>query len=513
MSEAAEHEPKEAVTPLRLAFLAVFLISACGLGYQLVAGTVSSYLLGDSVTQFSITIGLYLSALGIGSYLSRFIEEDLVDRFVAIELAVAVAGGFSALAIQASHTSDLWFRPALYTNILVVGTLVGIEIPLLMRILEERLELKELLARVLAWDYAGALAVSLSFPLVLLPHLGLARSAMALGLLNAVVALWSIHLFEGRVRRPVRLRLETGVVLVLLAIGYSQAAHLTRLLEHQVYAGEVIFAETSPYQRVVVTRTGPDFQLFLSGALQFNSQDEYRYHEALVHPAVACAAEPRRALVLGGGDGLAVRELLRHESLEAITLVDLDSAVTRLGTEYPPLVDLNQSSLLDPRVTVVHADAMGWLTEGTERFDVIIVDFPDPHSFSVGKLYTRTFYENLMTRLAPDGAVAIQSTSPRLAPRSYWCIVRTLEAAGFNVRPYRCAVPSFGEWGFTLAAPRDFPVPTGLPEGCRYLNDEFLPTLFALPQDTYLPPQGDQAEINLLSTQVLVRYYGSEVER
>lgn len=512
-SPSAAAHPAERVTPLRLAFLAVFFISACGLGYQLVAGSVSSYLLGDSVTQFSITIGLYLSALGLGSYLSRFLEKDLVDRFVSIELAVAIAGGFSALAIQAAHTSDTWFRPALYGNILVVGTLVGIEIPLLIRILEERLELKELLARVLAWDYVGALAVALAFPLAMLPHLGLARSSLALGVVNAAVGLWTIQLFEGRIRRPVRLRLEACVVLLILAAGYSQAARMTRAIEHQAYAGEVVLAETSPYQRLVVTRTGPDFQLFLSGALQFNSADEYRYHEALVHPAVAAALEPRRALVLGGGDGLAVRELLRHDTIETITLVDLDAAVTGLATGYPPLVELNENSLADPRVTTVHADAMGWLEDGTERFDVIVVDFPDPHSFSIGKLYTQTFYERLARRLAPDGAVAIQSTSPRLAPRTYWCIVRTLEAAGFFVRPYRCAVPSFGEWGFTLAAPREFPVPNQVPLDCRFLTPEFLETLFVLPEDAHLPADAPEPEINKLSTQSLVRLYGAEVAR
>ena len=503
----------EGVTPLRLAFLAVFLISACGLGYQLVAGSVSSYLLGDSVTQFSITIGLYLSALGLGSFLSKYLDSDLVDRFVAIELAVALAGGFSALAIQAAHTSDIWFRPALYGNIMVVGTLVGIEIPLLIRILEERLELKELLARVLAWDYVGALAVALAFPLVLLPHIGLARSALALGVVNAAVGLWTIQLFHTRVKRPARLRIEAGIVLVILAVGYSQAARLTRVIEHQAYAGDVVLAETSPYQRLVVTRTGPDFQLFLSGALQFNSADEYRYHEALVHPAVATALEAQRALVLGGGDGLALRELLRHDGIREITLVDLDAAVTGLARNYPALVELNGDSLNDPRVTVVHADAMGWLTESGERFDVIIVDFPDPHSFSVGKLYTKTFYERLLRRLAPDGAIAVQSTSPRLAPRSYWCIVRTMEAAGFFVRPYRCSVPSFGEWGFTLAAPREFPIPDQVPAGCRFLTPEFLKTLFILPQDVLPPAGASEAEVNRLNTQVLVRLYGTEVAR
>ena len=298
------------------------------------------------------------------------------------------------------------------------------------------------------------------------------------------------------------------MVVVLLALGFSRANTLTSLAEHAAYVGEIVYARNTPYQRVVVTRDARDFQLFLSGALQFNSADEYRYHEALVHPAFDVAADPRRVLVLGGGDGLAVREVLKHDAVEAVTLVELDPEVTRLARELPSLVELNGASLLDPRVELVHDDAMSWLKTEGGLFDVIVVDFPDPHSFSIGKLYTRTFYERLLAHLSPDGAVAVQSTSPRLAPRSYWCIKRTLESAGFSVRPYRCGVPSFGEWGFMLAAPRDFGVPTDVPEGLAFLTDDFLPSLFLLPADAREP---EDLEPNLLSTQVLVRTYEREV--
>jgi len=492
---------------LRLTFVVVFLISACGLGYQLIAGSVSSYLLGDSVTQFSLTIGLYLFALGIGSWLTRYLEGNLADRFVAIELAVAVAGGFSALALMFAYGSDLWFRPVLYGVILMVGTLVGIEIPLLMRILKDELDFKDLLAKVLAFDYVGALLVAVVFPLAMVPRLGLVRSALALGALNAAVALWSVSLFGERVRRPVRRKLECGVVLVALVVGLATAERLTRISEHRFYANEVVHASTSPYQRVVLTRSAHDFQLFLSGSLQFHSADEYRYHEALVHPAMASAAHPRRVLVLGGGDGLAVREILRHDSVERVTVVDLDPAVTELAMR-DPIRSLNEGSLADPRVTVVNEDAMAWLTGDVGLWDVAIVDFPDPHSFSIGKLYTRTFYERLARRVAPDGAVVVQSTNPRMAPNSYWCIVRTMEEAGWSVRPYHAAVPSFGVWGYSLGTRREVPVPDRVPDGCRFLTSEYLPTLFTLPAD--LVPR--DVDTNQLNTQALVRYYERELD-
>ena len=493
---------------LHLAFAVVFLASACGLGYQLVAGTTSSYLLGDSVTQFSLTIGLYLFALGIGAYLSKFIDRDLASAFVKVELAVAVAGGVSALSLFFVWESELWFRPVLYGEILLIGTLVGVEIPLLVRLLEEELALKELIARVLAWDYVGALVAALLFPIVLVPRLGLARSALAFGLVNAAVALWSVSLFRSRLRSPFSLQLQSGAVIALLAVLFSQADRLTTIAEHEIYAGEIVHAKTSPYQRVVVTRSGPAFQLFLSGALQFNSEDEYRYHEALVHPAMAVAGEPRRVLVLGGGDGLAVREVLRHATVERVVLVDLDPAVTGLAQTFDPLVELNGDALADERVEVVNADAMRWLADATGLFDVAIVDFPDPHSFSVGKLYTDTFYGLLLDRIAPQGAIAVQSTSPRLAPKSFWCIAETLESIGLFVRPYHAAVPSFGEWGFMLASRRAFEIPGEVPAGLRYLSDEFLPTLFVLPEDA----RRREVEVNRLSGQSLVRYYDDELQ-
>jgi len=491
---------------LRLAFLTVFLISACGLGYQLIAGSVSSYLLGDSVTQFSLTIGLYLFALGIGSWLSKYLEGDLVERFVQIELAVAIAGGFSAALLQLAFASELWFRPVLYATIGVVGTLVGVEIPLLLRILKDELEFKDLLARVLAFDYVGALVVALVFPLLLVPRLGLVRSALFLGGVNALVAWASVAVFRGRVRRPGWLRLEAGVCCALLLVGFAFAEQLSDLSEHELYANEIVYAKSTPYQRIVVTRGRRDFQLFLNGSLQFSSDDEYRYHEALVHPAMATASVPKRVLVLGGGDGLAVREILRHPEVERVTLVDLDRAVTELARSFPPLVELNHASLADARVTVVNDDAMRWLEEPNGTFDAVFVDFPDPHSFSVGKLYTQTFYERLWKHVADDGAIAVQATNPRLARQSFWCIVRTLEAAGWSARPYCTGVPSFGEWGFVLAAKHTFEPPARVPDGCRFLDADYMPRMFVLPADC--APVA--VETNLLSTQALVRYYERE---
>ncbi len=320
---------------LRAVFLTVFVIAACGLGYELVAGSLASYLLGDSVTQFSVAIGLYLFALGIGAALSRHVEARLVERFVDVELAVALLGGTLAGVLFFAFGEGRVFRPVLYGEILAIGTLVGLEIPLLIRILEGEMSLKDLVARVLTFDYVGSLAVSILFPLFFVPKLGLVRTALLLGLLNAFVALWSTFVFEARLPRPTGLRVRAGAVIVLLCAGLAFAETATRAAEAASFPDEVIYARSTPYQRIVVTRGENGFSLWLNGALQFASQDEYRYHEALVHPAFAVSHDARRVLVLGGGDGLAVREILRHPEVERIVLVDLDEGVTRLARELP----------------------------------------------------------------------------------------------------------------------------------------------------------------------------------
>jgi spermidine synthase len=239
------------------------------------------------------------------------------------------------------------------------------------------------------------------------------------------------------------------------------------------------------------------------------STDEYRYHEALAHPALMLADRPRRVLILGGGDGLALREVLTYASVEHVTLVDIDPEMTTLSRQFPPLAELNRHAFDDPRVTVVNQDALLWLESSGPQFDTALVDFPDPNSYSLGKLYTRRFYQLLRRRLTPEGTLAVQSTSPLYARSSYWCIMRTLESAGFSVRPYHVAVPSFGVWGFALARPTPFDLPRGVPPGLRFLNDDILPGLFELPVDLGPVP----VEINRLDNQQLVRYYESEWKR
>jgi spermidine synthase len=494
----------------RVLFLSAFVIATCGLVYELVAGAMASYLLGDSVTWFSFVIGTYLSAMGVGSWLSKYLERNLLARFVEIEVAVAVIGGLQAPLLFAGFVFSPSFRFLLLVLVFLIGTLVGLELPLLIRILEKESSLKDLVARVLFLDYIGALVASLAFPLVLVPQLGLFRTSLAFGVFNALVALCTTVVFDAAPAVVWRLRGMAIAAMVLLGGLLAGAGTLEKKLEVSLFADPVVFREVTPYQRIAVTHRGGDTRLYLNGALQFSSIDEYRYHEALVHPAMVSLSGPRRVLVMGGGDGLAVREILRHDSVEAVHLVDLDPAMTRIFGGRPELSELNAESFADPRVTVTNTDAFTWLQGQQqlpvgERYDVAIIDFPDPNDYGLGKLYTTHFYRMLGRVLADGGVFAVQSTSPMFSPTAFWCIAETIAHEGYTTRPYHAYVPSFGEWGFVLAGkgPGALAAFGALPEGLHFLDRPTLHGLFHFPPDMVV----EDVPVNRLDNQALVRLY------
>jgi spermidine synthase len=500
------------MTRAPILFLNVLILAACGLVYELQAATLSSFVLGDSVTQYSLVIGLYLSAMGLGAWLSGHIEKGLARTFLEVELAVALIGGFSVPALYLCFARTGVFLPLLYTVVVVVGTLVGLELPILMRILRDELDFKDLVSRVLTFDYLGALAASVLFPLLFVPQLGLVRTSLVIGAINAGVALWGTWALRPLLAaEPLGLRIRALGLIAILGVAYWQADAFLAWVEEEQFDGQVLYARTTPYQRIVFAEAKQGgFNLYLNAHLQFASFDEHRYHEALAHPAMLASGQRRRVLILGGGDGLALREALRYRDVEEVTLVDIDPEMTGLSRRLPRLAELNQHAYDDPRVSVINQDAFVWLSSPSSgSFDVALIDFPDPHSYSLGKLYTTRFFRLLRERLSSSGSVGIQATSPLTTRRSFWCIMKTLKAAGFHVRPYQASVPSFGVWGFGLARKEPFPLPRGpLPQGLRFLNGAVLESLFVLPPD--LDDQGLEVEVNRLDNQWLVRYYEKE---
>jgi spermidine synthase len=322
--------------------------------------------------------------------------------------------------------------------------------------------------------------------------------------------MWTMRAFATEIPAVKGRVLRAAIVFAVLGAGFLASDRLVYWGERGMYGDEIVHALTTPYQRLVVTRWQDDLRLYINGNLQFSSRDEHRYHEALVHPALQSLPWARSVLILGGGDGLALREILRYPNIQKVTLVDLDPQVTHLFSSSPPLTALNHDSFKDPRVRIINADAARWIESSEEMFDVAFVDFPDPSTFALGKLYSVPFYGLLKKRVATHGLVVVQATSPYFAPHAYWCIEATLKAADYQTFPYHTYVPSFGEWGFILASSEaNFVPPTEYRLPMHYLNAEVTAEMFAFPPDM----RRIEVEPNHLNSQALVRYFDEDWHR
>ncbi|MGY1823197.1 polyamine aminopropyltransferase [Geodermatophilus sp. SYSU D00079] len=441
--------------PLLLAAVAV--CAACGLVYELVLLTLSASLVGGGITQTSLIVAGFVAALGAGALLVKPLLGHAAATFVAVETALGVAGGLSAVTLYVAFSYYGTSTAVLLVATAVLGVLVGAEVPLLMTLLQsgrtgiDAEGTGKLLADLNAADYAGALLGGLVWPFVLLPLAGQIRGAALTGVVNLVAAAVVAGFL---LRRQLSPRARRSAAAALLAAAAVLGVLLVRAQDVEVtarqrlYSDPIVAAVRSEYQEIVVTERAGDVRLFLDGDLQFASLDEHRYTEALVHPALA--RDPARVLVLGGGDGLAAREVLRHPSVREVVQVELDPAVVDLARTR--LADLNDRALDDPRVDVVIDDAFGWLrrTPGPD-FDAVVVDMPDPDTPVLGRLYSTEFYGLLTGVLAPGALVTVQAGSPYSTPTAYWRTVSTLESAGLRATPYHVHVPSFGDWGFALA--------------------------------------------------------------
>ncbi len=468
-----------------LLLAAVAACAACGIIYELALLTLSASLDGGGIVATSLIVAGYIAALGVGALLVKPLLRYAAITFIAVEALLGVVGGLSAAALYvvfAFVDGSTWVL-ALATAL--IGGLVGAEVPLLMTLLQRgrtggadlAADTGRTLANLNAADYLGALLGGLVWPFLLLPQLGMIRGAAATGIINlAAAAVVSIFLLR-RVVSARQLVLALGALaaaLALLATLLLRSADIETTSRQRLYADPIIAYRHTPYQEIVVTRRGDDTRLYLDGGLQFSTRDEYRYTESLVYPALGNGA--RSVLILGGGDGLAARELLRQPGISTIVQVELDPAV--IDVARTTLHDANAGSLDNPRVGVVTEDAMTWLRRpDVARFDAVIVDLPDPDTPVLGRLYSTEFYALAAHALAPRGLMVVQGGSPFSTATAYWRTVSTIRAAGYAVTPYHVHVPTFGDWGFALAQRGDTaPVPT-MPAGVpplRFLNQQVL---------------------------------------
>jgi spermidine synthase len=489
----------------------VLIISICALVYELLIATLTSYLVGDSVTQFSVTIGLFLFAMGIGALLSRRVRGNELRWFIVVELLTGFFGGISAAVLYATYTTiNSYYLPVMLMVIMSIGICVGLEIPLLTRIVANRADLSKALADILSIDYLGALVGSLLFPIVLLPLLGVTQTAFVIGLLNVVVGLLCLRLFHTRLDRLWRRRLylASGGLIAILLTGVVFSTDIVRLFEQNLYQDVIIYRQQSPFQRVILTRDGEDVRMFIDGNLQFSSRDEYRYHEVLVHPLLSLAPNAESVLVLGGGDGFVARELLKYPHIKQITVVDLDPAITNLAKTHPLLRQYTKDAMNDPRVQVINMDAYKYIEQGHNgqkpALPLVIIDLPDPNNEGLSKLYSQQFYKLLLRRMPADGAFVTQAASPYFVREAFWMIANTIESAGFQVTPLHAYVPSFGDWGFVIGTPQarlPFSLPGNL--SLRYLTPDVLAATLVFDNDIAWVETG----INTLDNPILPRVY------
>ncbi|XRQ16426.1 polyamine aminopropyltransferase [Actinomadura welshii] len=507
--------PARAARALVLA--SVFTCAACGLVYELALVALGSYLIGNSVTQASIVLSVMVFAMGVGSLLAKPLRHRPVAAFAIVEGALALIGGLSVLALYAAFAWLSLYTPALVVVSFLVGALIGAELPLLMTLLQRirRQEAGAAVADLFAADYVGALLGGLAFPFLLLPLFGHIKGALLVGAVNVVagtaVVLW---LFRRDIGRRMQAALWAGMAAVLLVLGgtYALADEFEISARQVLYRDPIVLSERTPYQEIVITRQvsisgRPDMRLFLNGDLQFSSVDEYRYHEALVHPIMSGPHE--KVLVLGGGDGLGLREVLRYEGVRSATLVELDPEMLRLARTYGPLVSLNGDAFEDPRAETVEADAFSWLRGVNEEFDAVIVDMPDPDDVATAKLYSVEFYGMVKRVLAPGGRMVVQSGSPYFAPKSFWSIEKSIAAAGLATVPYHVDVPSFGDWGFVMASPGEKPPALKLAPDVpdlRFLDEALLQAATVFPKDR----RNRDVETNTLVHPRLVEYQKQE---
>lgn len=495
------------VTPI---LFAVFLIAICGIIYELIIGAISSYLMGNSVKQYSITIGLFMSAMGVGSILSKKIDKDLFDKFVIIELSLGILGGFSAFLLLYSYAYTEFYKLAMYFCILGIGMLVGLEIPILTRMIEDsESDLKSTIANVLSFDYIGALIGSLAFPLILLPSLGQLKTSFLVGIINVIVAVILIIFYKSEIKNYRVLKFISLSVLVLLIGFFATGDSISRGIENNLYRDRVIYSSQSKYQKIVTTKHKDDLRLFLDGNIQFSSKDEYRYHESLIHPALSLAKKRDRVLVLGGGDGLALREILKYKDVKEIVLVDIDSEMLEYCKTDPLISKLNEGALENNRVKIIAGDGYKYLEENKDPYDVIIIDFPDPNNESLNKLYTNIFYRLVWNNLTDEGIATVQSTSPLEARRAFWCINRTIKSENFYVEPYTVHVPSFGGWGFNMFSKKKFNHDNiDIKVSTKFLSNENFEGLFTFGKDE---SDSNEIRINTLTDPILIGYYEEAV--
>ena len=496
-------------------YFAMFVMGACGLAYEYTLSKVASDILGNSVRQWAIIIGIMMFFMGIGSDLQKyFSNKNIVDKFVFFEILIGLLGSFGPIALLYCYaTFPSHYILVQYFFVTSIGLIIGFEIPLITRINQTYIkELKVNLGSVLKMDYIGSLVGSLVWIFLLPKYFTIVESAFVLGIFNLLVALFTIIFFKRLITRFKTLLLATFAITILLLFGILSSKGWTSYSEQKLFRDKVVYSYTTIYQHIVLTESkAGDIKCFINGQLQFNSFDEFIYHENLVHPVMTIAPNRKNILILGGGDGLALREVLKYPDVEHVTLCDIDPEMTRLAQHNSQFLRMNKNSLNNSRlsiiknnalvpsdktfmsieskkitnkssfknvaqVNIINLDAAKFVEQISGVYDVIIIDFQD-----LSKLYSDQFYYNIEKKLSAFGLFVQQATSPTHAKEAFLCIGRTMESAKLAVVPFHDNVPSFGDWGWYLGGNNKFYSRETIKESVRTIADLLVPTKYLTP--------------------------------
>jgi len=498
------------MTKFKLISFSVFVAGLCSIIYELLISTIASYFLGDSVKQFSVIIGIYLFSMGIGAYLSKFFSDRPLSFFIKIEFVLGIIGGFSVPLIYFSflYVSPFQLQLLCWILIFVIGLFTGMEVPLLTYVLDH-LKVKDTFAKILSLDYIGGLIATLLFPFILLPYIGLFYSSLIFGLINILLGMMLlITTAEKNKKRTIVVGISLAAIMLVSVIN---AGSILKVWEEKIYKAPIIYNEQTPYQHIIVTKKNDDIRLFLNRIIQFSSADEHRYHEALVHPAFLMHDSPKRVLILGGGENLATREVLKHHKVQSIEVIDIDTVIFYLAKFHPEIMKINENAALDKRVSLISRDAFNYLTEYNGPYDIILSDLPDPSNESTAKLYSKQFFYFVRNNLAEGGIFVSQSNEIYLSQNVFSCIVNTIADVFPNVYPYHVYVPSFGDWGFTMASlkPLDFEKMNSIKFPTKFLTDKSTAQLFDMPKDITI----NKTEINTMDRPIIINYFIKDWEK
>ncbi|MDL1964371.1 MAG: polyamine aminopropyltransferase [Deltaproteobacteria bacterium] len=497
--------------------IAIFATGCAGIVAEFVLSTLATYLIGNAVFQWTIVMSLMLFAMGLGSRLSKYFKYRLLDTFVLVEFSLSILCSSSTVLAYGLAAYTAHINLLIYLTAMVIGGLIGLEIPLVTRLNETHEELKYNIATMMEKDYYGSLLGGLFFAFFALPYLGLTYTPIILGAINFLVAsllLWSFFHLIQRKKVVVSAFAASCLFLIFLTV---LAKPIIMYSEQRQYKDKIIYAQQSLYQKIVITQWKEYYWLFINGQQQFSSFDEEKYHEPLVHPAMKLSANQKNILILGGGDGLALREVLKYPDVKSVTIVDLDQAMTDLAAQHPALVDINKASMNDPRIEVVNQDAGMFLKEDDHYYGAVIIDLPDPDSIDLMHLYCVNFYRLVARHLRPGGVMVTQATSPYFSQQAFLCIIKTINKAGFTSLAYHNQIPTMGEWGWVLGVKSAEMDEQTLKQRIlttdfdslktRFLNNNAMVSMIHFGKGVIDPNHMDKIKINTRLNPVLQDYY------